>query len=109
MRIWCSLLGVLGQGKLKTKKQLEKRKEEDGSLRKLLEASDEQSEQEKKVSAALQKVADELRNGISITAVALAYVLQKALYVFPIVGGRKTSICKIISSHLSILVSQLVS
>jgi len=66
-----------------------KREEEDGSLRKLLEASDEQSEQEKKVSAALQKVADELRNGISITAVALAYVLQKAPYVFPIVGGRK--------------------
>ena len=40
------------------------------------------------MSAALEKIAGEL--GVeSIQAVALAYVMQKAQYVFPIIGGRK--------------------
>ena len=40
------------------------------------------------MSEALAEVAKE--NGIdSVTAVALAYVMSKAPYVFPIIGGRK--------------------
>ncbi len=45
------------------------------------------------MSAALEKVANELGEPgeFSLTAVALAYVLQRCPYVFPIVGGRKIS------------------
>ena len=40
------------------------------------------------MSAALEKVAKEV--GVKhMTAVAIAYVMQKTPYVFPIVGGRK--------------------
>ena len=44
-----------------------------------------------KLSEALEKVADELGNGYSVTAVALAYVMKRTPYVFPIIGGRKVS------------------
>ena len=46
-----------------------------------------QSENVKKISAALDKVAK--RKGTAITSVAQAYVMAKAPYVFPIVGTRK--------------------
>lgn len=39
-----------------------------------------------KISAVLEKVAN--AKGTALTSVALAYVLHKAPYVFPIVGGR---------------------
>ncbi|KAJ7644916.1 Aldo/keto reductase [Roridomyces roridus] len=48
----------------------------------------ERNEDEKKMSAALEKVAGEVGTK-SITAVAIAYVMQKVPYCFPIVGGRK--------------------
>ena len=40
------------------------------------------------MSAALEKVAKEVGTE-HISAVAIAYVLQKTPYVFPIIGGRK--------------------
>ena len=40
------------------------------------------------MSAALEKVAKEVGTE-HITAVAIAYVMQKAPHVFPIIGGRK--------------------
>ena len=46
------------------------------------------NENEKKMSAALEKVAKEVGTE-HITAVAIAYVMQKTPYVFPIIGGRK--------------------
>ncbi|KAG6844594.1 hypothetical protein H0H87_005610 [Tephrocybe sp. NHM501043] len=46
------------------------------------------NEKERKVSAALEKVAAEVGTK-HITAVAIAYVLQKTPYVFPLIGGRK--------------------
>lgn len=46
------------------------------------------SEDEKKVSAALERVADELKIE-SVTAVALAWCMSKYPYVYPIIGGRK--------------------
>lgn len=48
----------------------------------------ERNEKEIAVSAALEKVAKEVGTK-HITAVAIAYILQKAPYVFPIIGGRK--------------------
>ncbi|KAJ6444489.1 aryl-alcohol dehydrogenase [Purpureocillium lavendulum] len=77
---------VLGGGKFQTKKAIEERKQKGETLRSLV--TGEQSEEERKVSDALEKVAQE--HGVeSITAIALAYVRAKASNVFPLVGGRK--------------------
>jgi aryl-alcohol dehydrogenase-like predicted oxidoreductase len=48
----------------------------------------EQTKDEVKMSEALDKVAQE-HGGASITAIAIAYVMQKTRYVFPPTGGRK--------------------
>lgn len=77
---------VLGGGKFQTKKQLEERKKNNEGLRSLM--GGEQSEKEAKISEALEKVAAQ-HGDVSITAIALAYVMQKTPRVFPIVGGRK--------------------
>ena len=47
-----------------------------------------QTEEEKKVSQALEKVSSEIGKGTTLSAVAVAWALAKAPYVFPIVGGR---------------------
>lgn len=69
--------GSLGGGKFKTEQQ---RKAQDG--RKV-----EASEAELQASEVLESIAN--RKGTIITSVALAYVMHKTTYVFPIVGGRK--------------------
>ena len=67
---------------------MEERKKNNEGLRNLLGSG--QTEEDVKVSEALENVAKE--HGIeSVTAVALAYVMAKAPYVFPIVGGRKVN------------------
>lgn len=77
---------VVGGGKFQSKKQIEERKKQGEGLRSFM--GPDQTEQQVKVSAALEKVANE--HGIeSLTAVALAYVMQKTPNVFPIIGGRK--------------------
>jgi aryl-alcohol dehydrogenase-like predicted oxidoreductase len=82
--------GAIGSGKFKSKKQIEERKASQEGLR----YNSDQTELELKVSAALEKVADELGHQpgeVSLTAVALAYCMQKTPYVFPIIGGRRVS------------------
>ncbi|CAG8008769.1 unnamed protein product [Penicillium olsonii] len=77
---------VLGSGHFQSAKQVEARKQSGEGLRNVF--GSEQTEDEKRVSEALETVAAE--HGIeSLTAVALAYVLCKAPNVFPLVGGRK--------------------
>ncbi|KAI1167993.1 aryl-alcohol dehydrogenase [Nemania serpens] len=77
---------VVGQGKFQTTKEVEARKKRGEPLRNLFQEG--QTEDEIKVSAALAKVAEQ--HGIeSVTAIALAYVMAKYPYVYPIVGGRK--------------------
>ncbi|EKG16727.1 Aldo/keto reductase [Macrophomina phaseolina MS6] len=71
--------GALGGGAFKTKEQREK---SEGRMQ--VARHDENAE---KVTAVLQKLAE--RKGSVITSIALAYVMHKAPYVFPIVGGRK--------------------
>ncbi|KAI1484488.1 putative aryl-alcohol dehydrogenase Aad14 [Biscogniauxia mediterranea] len=79
---------VLGQGKFKTRKEIEERRARGEGLRSMF--GPEQTEAEIRTSEALAKVAAE--HGIeSVTAIAIAYVLAKYPYVFPIVGGRKVS------------------
>ncbi|KAJ9619273.1 putative aryl-alcohol dehydrogenase aad14 [Taxawa tesnikishii (nom. ined.)] len=78
---------AIGGGKFQSKKALEERRKKGEGLRSMM-GSGEQTEDEVKMSEALEKVASE--HGIeSVTAVALAYVMNKAPNVFPLVGGRK--------------------
>lgn len=77
---------VLGQGKFQTRKAIEERRKAGEPLRSLRGTG--QTEDDVRMSDALAKVAEE--HGIeSVTAIALAYVMSKYPYVFPIVGGRK--------------------
>ena len=68
----------------------------------------ERTEDEKKMSHALEKVAKEvgLDADLGIPAVAIAYVLQKTPYVFPIIGGRKIEHLKANIEALEIALSQ---
>ncbi|KAL4912533.1 NADP-dependent oxidoreductase domain-containing protein [Aspergillus aurantiobrunneus] len=76
----------MGGGKFQSKKQLEAREKAGEGLRSIGPAG--QSEDEVRMSEALEKVAAE--QGVdSVTTIALAYVMSKAPYVFPVVGGRK--------------------
>lgn len=55
------------------------------------------------VAEALEKIASEKKS--SITSIALAYMMQKAPYVFPILGGRKVEQLKSNIEALSIKLS----
>jgi aryl-alcohol dehydrogenase-like predicted oxidoreductase len=70
--------GALGGGNFKSDEQ---RKSQEG--RKMGEAS----QAAIKISKVLERIAN--NHKAEITSVALAYVMQKTPYVFPIVGGRK--------------------
>ncbi|KAL2809386.1 NADP-dependent oxidoreductase domain-containing protein [Aspergillus granulosus] len=76
----------MGGGKFQSKKQLEAREKAGEGLRNIGRST--QSNDEARMSKALEKVGAE--HGVdSPTTIALAYVLAKAPYVFPVVGGRK--------------------
>jgi aryl-alcohol dehydrogenase-like predicted oxidoreductase len=78
--------GVLGAGRFKSQSEIEQREKAGEKLRK----SSFQlvtGEQEDKMREALGKVAAE-HGTDSVAAIALAYILAKGPYVFPIVGGR---------------------
>ncbi|ORY92761.1 NADP-dependent oxidoreductase domain-containing protein [Leucosporidium creatinivorum] len=79
--------GAMAQGRLQSKKQLEERKK-NGERFRTLRGGPEQTDEEERFSTLLSKIAAE-HNIESVTAIALAYVLSKTPYVFPIVGGRK--------------------
>lgn len=79
---------VLAAGKLRTDAEEQKRIESGEKGRTMFTGDWLRNENEKKISAALEKVAKEVGTE-HITAVAIAYVLQKTPYVFPIIGGRK--------------------
>jgi aryl-alcohol dehydrogenase-like predicted oxidoreductase len=95
--------GVLGGGKIQTKKAIAERKAKGEGLRSSFGPG--QSEEEEKMSEALEKVAKELGVEGNIQAVAIAYVMQKAPYVFPIIGGRKVEHLKSNIEGLSIHLS----
>lgn len=70
---------ALGGGAFKTTEQRKNAESGRGKM--------EMSENQQKVSAALEKIAD--KKGTVITSIALAYIMHKYPRVFPIVGGRK--------------------
>ncbi|KAK0439147.1 NADP-dependent oxidoreductase domain-containing protein [Armillaria borealis] len=97
---------VLGQGKLRTDEEEEHRKEmgEKGCL--VWGPSWERTEVEVKVCRALEKVVAEVGVGSNITAVAIAYVMHKTPYVFPIIGGRKVEHLEVNLKALDISLSK---
>ncbi|KAG2138991.1 NADP-dependent oxidoreductase domain-containing protein [Suillus clintonianus] len=79
---------VLAGGKLRTDEEEERRRQTGEKGRTIMSANWERNEMERAMSAALEKVAKEV-GAKHITAVAIAYLMQKTPYVFPIIGGRK--------------------
>ncbi|EGO23744.1 hypothetical protein SERLADRAFT_470040 [Serpula lacrymans var. lacrymans S7.9] len=79
---------VIAAGKFRTDEEEERRRQTGEKGRTLINPNWERNENEKKMSKALEKVAQEV-GAKHITAVAIAYVMQKTPYVFPIIGGRK--------------------
>jgi aryl-alcohol dehydrogenase-like predicted oxidoreductase len=79
---------VLGGGKIRSDAEEARRRETGEKGRMTIAADWERTEGERKVCLVLEGVAKEV--GVeSITSVAIAYLLHKTPYVFPIVGGRK--------------------
>ncbi|CAK5274477.1 unnamed protein product [Mycena citricolor] len=79
---------VLAGGKLRTDAEEEARRTSGEKGRTIFGGDWERNEDEKKMSAALEKVAGQV-GAKHITSVAIAYLMQKVPYVFPIIGGRK--------------------
>ncbi|TDL23205.1 Aldo/keto reductase [Rickenella mellea] len=79
---------VLAGGKLRTDPEEKRRRETGEKGRTLVDSNWERNENEVKVSRALEEVAKQV-GAEHITAVAIAYLMQKTPYVFPIIGGRK--------------------
>ncbi|KAF6762975.1 arylalcohol dehydrogenase [Ephemerocybe angulata] len=79
---------VLAAGKIRTDEEEERRLKSGEKGRTLLGNDWMRNEEEKKVCKALEKVAGEV-GAKSITAVAIAYLMQKTPFVFPLIGGRK--------------------
>ena len=75
--------GALGGGEFKTQKQREEMKAKGEGGRNMGGPS----EKHVKLTDKLEEIAN--KKNTAITSVALAYVMHKAPYVFPIVGGRK--------------------
>ncbi|KAF8814288.1 Aldo/keto reductase [Phlegmacium glaucopus] len=79
---------ILASGEIRTDEEEEKRRQTGEKGRTILNSDWERSEKEETVSKALEKVAAEI-GAKHITSVAIAYLMQKTPYVFPIIGGRK--------------------
>ncbi|KAF2478859.1 norsolorinic acid reductase/dehydrogenase [Neohortaea acidophila] len=74
--------GALGQGKLKSREAFKNRTE--GRA-----VGSEQPEHFARIAGVMEDIAKTKGKDIPVTSIALAYVMHKAPYVFPIVGGRK--------------------
>ncbi|KAN0104594.1 Aldo/keto reductase [Hyaloscypha variabilis] len=91
--------GTLGQGRFQTEASfLEREKNNPGRKQKKATAI------EKEVSKVMEKIAK--AKNTELTSVALAYVMQKTPYVFPIVGGRKLEHIKGNVAALSVALSE---
>ncbi|KAF9050896.1 NADP-dependent oxidoreductase domain-containing protein [Rhodocollybia butyracea] len=75
--------GVLAGGKLCTNEE-EQRRRASGEKGRTMTGDWERTEEEVKMSCVLEKVAKDIG-----AKIAIAYVMQKTPYVFPIIGGRK--------------------
>ncbi|KAK7053765.1 putative aryl-alcohol dehydrogenase [Favolaschia claudopus] len=80
---------VLGAGKFRTDAEEEERRKTGEKGRTMFNPQWERNENEKKISYALEKVAAEVGTKSLTAGLAIAYVMAKVPYCFPIVGGRK--------------------
>ncbi|KAJ6550675.1 aryl-alcohol dehydrogenase [Mycena vulgaris] len=83
-----TLWNVLAGGHIRTDAEEELRRSTGENGRTLLGAPWERTDDEKKMCAALEVVAKQV-GAKHITAVAIAYTMHKAPFVYPIIGGRK--------------------
>jgi len=74
---------VLGGGRFKSAEQIKNQKEGDSRM----ELHPGREEAFERVEKVLRRIGEEM--GTLPTSVALAYVMRKQAYVFPLVGGRK--------------------
>jgi len=79
---------LVGGGKLRNDDEEERRRKTGENGRTIMGPQWERTDDEKKMLHALEKVAKEVGTQ-HVTAVAIAYVMQKTTHVFPIIGGRK--------------------
>ncbi|RPD58878.1 Aldo/keto reductase [Lentinus tigrinus ALCF2SS1-6] len=79
---------VLAGGKIRTDEEEERRRRTGEKGRTVTGPNWERTEDERKMCKALEEVAKQI-GAKNIQAVAIAYVMQKVPYVFPLVGGRK--------------------
>ncbi|TFY67120.1 hypothetical protein EVG20_g4052 [Dentipellis fragilis] len=79
---------VLAAGRIRTDAEEEARRQSGEKGRTVFQPDWERNADERAMSHALEKVAKEV-GAKTIQAVAIAYLLHKTPYVFPIVGGRK--------------------
>ncbi|GAA5820399.1 hypothetical protein JCM11251_005610 [Rhodosporidiobolus azoricus] len=77
--------GALNQGRFQTREGFAEREKGDHDGRNMIQTS----QRDKDVSAVLEDLANARNDDTTLLNIALAYVLQKAPYVFPIIGGRK--------------------
>ncbi|PAV17266.1 Aldo keto reductase [Pyrrhoderma noxium] len=84
---------VLAGGRLRSDDEEERRRQTGEKGRMISNDRWERTEDERKMSLVLESIAKDIGSSIgkevSLTAVAIAYVMQKTTHVFPIVGGRK--------------------
>lgn len=95
--------GVLGQGRFQTAERFKHRESEtmqEKGGRNFFKLS----ERDKQVSKVLEEVANQ--KGVELLHVALAYVMQKTPYVFPIVGMRKLEHMKDSIAALSVALTE---
>lgn len=98
-----TLWNVLAGGHIRTDADEEARSISGEKGRSLL-GDWQRNESEKKMCAALEKVAEQV-GAKHITAVAIAYTMHKAPFVFPIIGGRKVEHLQANMEALSISLS----
>ncbi|KAI0365741.1 aryl-alcohol dehydrogenase [Pilatotrama ljubarskyi] len=96
---------VLAGGKIRTDEEEERRRQTGEKGRTMFGPDWERNETEKKVAKVLEEVASEV-GASNIQAVAIAYVMQKVPYVFPIVGGRKVEQLKANIEALDVVLTE---
>ncbi|KAI0742584.1 Aldo/keto reductase [Daedaleopsis nitida] len=79
---------ILAGGRIRTDEEEERRRQTGEKGRTVFGPDWQRTEDQRKVCKALEEVAKQV-GAKNIQAVAIAYVMQKMPYVFPVIGGRK--------------------
>ncbi|THU85389.1 Aldo/keto reductase, partial [Dendrothele bispora CBS 962.96] len=94
--------GVVGGGRLRTDEEEEQRQKANEKGRFMYGEDWKRTGPEKNLCRALEKVAGEVGRRISGQVFAIAYVMQKTPYFFPIIGTRSVDSLKVNIEALSV-------